>query len=109
MQSLYGVLAQGTRDFVHLLVDLPGLSHERAERFVELAGTDLIESIEWRRRDLRGRSLSAPGTVRDLLSVIRARRLAAALDMPQAEVWAALRAFVPRFLEMAEGMRAQPC
>ncbi len=109
MQSLYGVLTQGTRDLVHLLADLPGLSHERAERFVELAGTDLIESVEWQRRDLHGRSLSEPDTVRDVLSGIRARRLARALDMPQADVWAALRTFVPRFLEMAEGVRPLPC
>lgn len=109
MESLQSVLGQGTHDFVHHLVDLPGLSQERAERFVELAGSDLIECIEWQLPNLRGRKLSAPGTVRDVLSVIHARRLASALEMPQADVWAALRAFVPRFLQMAELARPWPC
>jgi hypothetical protein len=78
------------------------MSGELAERFVSLAGPDLLESIEWQMSELDSRRLSAPSTVRDVLSAMGADRIASSLGLPRSDVWMGLRAFVPRALQLAE-------
>jgi len=105
METLEIVLVRRAPDLVRVLVSRTGFSRERAERFVILAGTDLLESYRWQADTLDQQSLSAPGNVRDLLSMIRADRIASSLGVPPAEVWSGLRDFVPSVLQLADGGR----
>jgi hypothetical protein len=102
MNTLEIVLSERTRDFVDVLVRTSGFRPDRAEHFVREAGTDLIESVRWHWGDSKPETWSAPGNVRDVLSVIHADRIASRLDMPRQRVWVGLRAFVPRALQMAD-------
>jgi hypothetical protein len=102
METLEIVLAERTREFVDVLVRASGFRPDRAVQFVNVAGTDLIESVRWQWGDSRPETWSSPGTVRDVLSVIPAGRIASRLGMPQQHVWLGLRTFVPRVLQMAD-------
>lgn len=102
MDTVGQVLGERKRDLVRALVGGTGLSIDAAERFVSLASNDLIESLEWQAATVRARDLAAPATVRDVLSAMRAGMLSSALGMNRSDVWAGLRAFVPRALQLAE-------
>jgi len=102
MRRLETVLGTRKYDLVHLLVRSSGLTRERAERFVTLAGNDLIESFEWQLREHMPRELAEPSTARDVLSTMSANRIASSLGLSRSEVWERLRAFVPLVLCLAE-------
>jgi len=106
MDNLESVLARRATDLVHVVVSRAGFSRERAERFVMLAGTDLLESYRWQADVLDRDHLSAPENVRALLSVSAARHIASTLGVAPAEVWTGLREFVPSVLRLADGARA---
>jgi len=106
MQALEAVLDERTADLVEVLVRRGGLSEERAQRFVELAGPDLIESWVWHSHEPAARHLAEPATARDVLSTMGANRIARTLDLSTSQVWEGLRAFVPRVLCLAECARA---
>ena len=82
MQTLETVLGLRRRELVQALEGRAGMSGELAERFVSLAGPDLLESIEWQVSELDSRRLSAPATVRDVLSAMGADRIASSLGSP---------------------------
>ncbi|HUP53041.1 MAG TPA: hypothetical protein VM198_11225 [Longimicrobiales bacterium] len=103
METLETVLGSRAPHFVRIFVSQFGFSEERAERFVELAGSDLIECYRWQADRMDPRELSAPENVRSLLGAIHARRIADSLGIPPAEVWSGLRVFVPRVLQLADG------
>jgi hypothetical protein len=105
METLEIVLVRSARDLVHVVERRTGFSRESAERFVILAGTDLIESFKWQADALDPNDLSAPNNVRDLLSGIGGNRIASTLGMPPSEVWSGLREFVPSVLRLADGAR----
>jgi hypothetical protein len=109
MEMLHDVLGRGAHDLAHLVADRTGLTEERAEQFVALAGSDLIDSIEWHADELEGLALSEPSNVRNLLGTIHAKRIASSLEIAPADVWAGLRAFVPQFLQLADLLRARAC
>jgi len=102
MRRLETVLWSRKTDLVQVLVRRGGLTRDRAERFVALAGDDLIESYEWHRRERMLLELAEPATARDVLSTMGANRIAVSLGLSRAEVWDGLRAFVPRVLCLAE-------
>jgi hypothetical protein len=102
MQRLEAVLGDRRTDLVQALVRCGGLTRARAERFVALAGNDLIESFEWQCRGQAPRHLAEPSTARDVLSTMGANRIASLLGISRSEVWESLRAFVPRVLCLAE-------
>lgn len=102
MESLESVLERRRRDLVDVLVYGTSFSVRRAERFVAVAGTDLVQAIEWKNGGLKRERLSEPANVRDVLSTMGAGQIASALGISRAEVWPALRAFVPRALELAD-------
>jgi hypothetical protein len=103
MESLEIVLGRRTNHFVRIFMSQFGFSEERAERFVSMAGSDLMESYKFLARDLDPRGLSCPANVRDLLSTIHASRIASSLGIPASEVWTGLRVFVPSVLQLADG------
>jgi hypothetical protein len=103
MEALETVLGRKSPHFVRIFVSQFGFSEERAERFVTLAASDLLESYRWRAGDLDPGSLSAPETVRELLGAIRGNLIADSLGIPPADVWSGLRVFVPRVLQLADG------
>jgi len=102
MQRLETVLWDRRTDLVQVLVRSSGLTRAHAERFVALAGNDLIESFEWHCRGQAPGRLAEPSTVRDVLSTMGANRLASLMGLSLPEVWESLRAFVPRVLCLAE-------
>jgi polyhydroxyalkanoate synthesis regulator phasin len=102
MQRLETVLGERKPDLVQVLVRRGGLTPERAERFVALAGDDLIESFEWQHRELESRPLAEPSTARDVLSAMAANRIASSLGLSRSQVWEGLRALVPSVLCLAE-------
>ena len=106
VKSLETVLALRTFELVELVAHGAGLTEERAERFVALAGSDLLASFRWQARDLALRSLGTPSTARDVLSTMRADRIASQLGMSSSDVWVGLRELVPHVLSMAEDPRA---
>lgn len=103
MRVLETVLDERTPHLVRTLIRRGGLNAECAERFVTLAGSDLIESFLWNRSELAARPLAAPSTARDVLSTMGANRLASELGLTRSQVWTELRAFVPYVLCLAEG------
>lgn len=102
MQSLESVLERRKRDLVEVLISRTGLTVGRAERFVDVAGHDLVEALLWCNGAIRRTGLSEPGNVRYVLGSMEASQIASRLGMPRAEVWTALRTFVPRALEIAD-------
>lgn len=103
MDRLETVIGRKSPHFVRIFVSQFGFSEERAEQFVSLAASDLIESYRWRAEDLDPRALSAPENVREILGAIRGNRIADSLGIPRAEAWSGLRVFVPRVLQLADG------
>ncbi len=102
METLETVIGRRSEHFVRIFVSQFGFTEERALRFVELAGSDLMESYRWQAQRLGRGRLSAPENVRDLLSAIHANGIASSLGMPSSEVWSGLRVFVPRVLQLAD-------
>jgi hypothetical protein len=100
MTAMGFVLGRRHPELVDTLVRQAAFSPEQADRFAALARSELVESIEWQR--LRPTDLTKPSAVRDVLSTMHSGRIASALGMPRSEVWAGLRAFVPRALELAD-------
>jgi hypothetical protein len=106
VETLETVLERRAHHFVRIFVSQFGFTEERAQRFVNLAGSDLIECCRWHERNMGPGGFSAPANVRNLLAVIHARRIADSLGIPSAEVWSGLRVFVPRVLQLADGRAA---
>jgi hypothetical protein len=106
METLETVIDDRARDFVRLLVSQFGFTEERAEKFVILAGSDLMESYRWRADDIGPGQLSDPENVRELLGAIRGNHIASSLGLPPSDVWSGLRVFVPRVLQLADGRPA---
>lgn len=102
METLQSVLERRRRDLVEALILGTGFNVRSAERFVTVAGTDLVQALEWRNGRVRKDRLAEPDNVREVLSVMEAHQIAAELGIPPSEVWPALRAFVPRALELAD-------
>lgn len=102
MESLESVLERRKGDLVEVLVSGTGLSAPKAERFVDVAGHDLVESLLWCNGSIRRDRLCDPGNVRNVLGHMGAGRIASHVGMRRTEVWAALRTFVPRALELAD-------
>lgn len=102
MESIQAVLERRKSDLIEVLVSGTGLSMQRAERFVDLAGTDLVEALVWRNGAVSHDHLSAPSNVRDILGTMGAGQIAQSLGLPRDEVWTALRTFVPHALEIAD-------
>ena len=105
MRRLETVLGSRAPDLVEVLCG-GGLSPERAQRFVALAGDDLLGSFEWQCREGAPGPLAEPSTARDVLSTMGANRLAVSLGLSRSEVWDGLRAFVPQVLGLADGEAA---
>ena len=103
MELLESVIGRQSPHFVRIFVSQFGFSRERAERFVSLAGRDLLESYAWCADELDHATLSAPENVRGLLGAIGGNRIADSLGIPRAEAWSGLRVFVPRVLQLADG------
>jgi len=78
-----------------------GLEEPLARRFVQIAGADLIESYRWQEADIEERDLADPSNARDLLSGAYAAHIADEVGLSRPQVWDALRAFVPRVLQLA--------
>jgi len=106
VKSLETVLALRTCELVELVAHGAGLSEERAQRFVALAGSDLLASFRWQARELATRSLATPATARDVLSTMRADQIASKLEMSPSDVWVGLRELVPHVLTLADNPRA---
>lgn len=102
MESIQSVLERRKRDLVEVLISGTGLSVRRAERFVDVAGMDLVEALLWRNGAVKREHLAEPDNVRDILGNMEANQIAQDLGLPQDEVWSALRTFVPRALEIAD-------
>lgn len=106
MHALETVLAQRTGELVELLVHSGDLSRERAERFVSVAGPDVVASFRWQVREAGPQSLGAASTTRDVLNTMGATRIASALGMTRAQVWVGLRTLVPGLLCLADRAQA---
>jgi hypothetical protein len=102
MERLETVLCSRTQHFVRIFVTQFGFSVDRAKRFVDLAGDDLIECYRWQGQNLLPGEYSHPENVRNIMSVLHARGIADSLGMAPAEVWSGLRVFVPRVLQLAD-------
>jgi hypothetical protein len=107
MQALERVLAQRTGELVEILVQRADLSRERAERFVSVAGPDVVASFRWQVREAGPQRLGAPSTARNVLNTMGATRIAVDLGMTRAEVWVGLRTLVPGLLRMAGRAQAE--
>jgi hypothetical protein len=108
MDALQRVLASRTGDLARVLEHQVGIQEAVAQRFVQAAGAELLESFRWQRAWLDVDHLSDAKNARDLLSAVGAGRIAADVGIPRTEVWKGLRAFVPSVLELAEGQRCAP-
>ncbi|MDX1646494.1 MAG: hypothetical protein R3304_05070 [Longimicrobiales bacterium] len=75
-----------------------GFSLELAERFVRVAGRDLMESWEWHASVLDLEDLASWPNAQRLLGGIHTDSVARDLDMEPPDVWRALRTFVPKVL-----------
>ena len=102
MKDLERVLGQRRMELAEQLKDRPALGGDRAERFVEEAAHDLLESYRWQAEDLDQENLSAPRNIRSLLRAMCGYGIASRLGLPQQDVWDGLRTFVPLALRMAE-------
>ena len=102
MQALETVLAQRTGELVEILVKNGDLSRERAERFVSVAGPDVVASFRWQLRETGWQHLGSASTARNVLNTMGATRIASALGMTRDEVWDGLRTLVPGLLRLAD-------
>jgi hypothetical protein len=101
MDRLRNVLGRQSGYLARALEVHAGLEGPQARRFVQIAGADLIESHRWQRDDIEERDLADPSYARDLLSGAYAARIADEVGLSRPQVWDALRAFVPRVLQLA--------
>jgi hypothetical protein len=101
MERLRSVLAQKSAYLARVIEVQAGIEESVARRFVQIAGADLIESYCWQKPELELRDLADPCNTRDLLSGAYAGHIAHELGLPRSQVWAALRLFVPRVLQLA--------
>lgn len=101
MEHLQRVLEERSGDITAHVVRRQGFSPETAGRFVQEAGPDLLESWRWQASSLQVEDLATWSNVQRLLGGMHANALARALGMPPAEVWQALRVFVPKVLLLA--------
>jgi hypothetical protein len=101
MARLQQVLGRKSDYLARALEVHSGIESSVARRFVQVAGADLIESYLWQRAEIEGRELADPSNARDLLSGAYTARIAHELGIPRKQVWVALRAFVPRVLQLA--------
>ena len=112
MEQLRSVLSQKSGHLARLVERQAGIDESVARRFVQIAGADLIESYDWQRSALELRDFADPSNARDLLSGAYAGRIANELGISREQVWAALRVFVPRVLQLADladsGPRTSP-
>ncbi|MDH3206277.1 MAG: hypothetical protein OEO79_06675 [Gemmatimonadota bacterium] len=102
MKSLETVLGEKKLELVHTLVRDDTFGIDNAERFIALAGPELIKAIEWQLPDVATKSLVARSTIRDVLSAMNADRIASTLGIPSSEAWTGLRTLVPHVLHLAE-------
>lgn len=102
MDCLRRVLGQRGGALVTLLVHQVGFDLDTAERFVAVAGQDLMESYRWVEDDLDLAYLPTRPNVLRLLRSMHGSGIAAALGVPTSDAWDGLRAFVPRVLELAD-------
>jgi len=101
MEKLQSVLAQKSAYLARMVEAHAGIEASVARRFVEIAGADLIESYSWQKSELELRDFADPCNTRDLLSGAYAGHIALELGISRSQVWAALRLFVPRVLQLA--------
>jgi hypothetical protein len=101
MDRLSRVLGRESGHLARVVEVQAGLEEPVATQFVQVAGADLIESYRWQKDDIEARDLADPTSARDLLSGAYAARIADQMGLPRAQVWDALRAFVPRVLQLA--------
>lgn len=101
MQRVKRVLEERADDIAGHLVLRQDFERDVAERFVELAGAELMASWQWQASSLQLESLPTWTNVQRLLGGIHAKALASDLDLPPDQVWYALRTFVPRVLILA--------
>jgi hypothetical protein len=107
MERLQRVLAQRSGELARTIERQAGVDGPLAAKFVSVAGEELLDAYLWQEQDL-DRRLSHPRNARELLGAVCAHRVAADLGMSLDAAWAALRAFVPSVLALAEGQRAAP-
>jgi hypothetical protein len=101
MDRLRNVLGRQSGYLARALEVHAGLEEPLATRFVQIAGADLIESYRWQKKDIEERDLDDPCNARDLLSGAYAAHIADQVGLSRSQVWDALRAFVPRVLQLA--------
>lgn len=101
MQRVKQVLEDSAGDIAAHLVLRQNLGREVAERFVEVAGAELIASWEWQASSVQLENLATWNNVQRLLGGIHAKALASELGLSPDVVWPALRTFVPRVLLLA--------
>jgi len=101
MDRLRNILGRKSGHLARALEVHAGLEEPQATRFVQVAGADLIESYRWQKADIEERDLADPSSARDLLSGAYAAYIADEVGLSRSQVWDALRAFVPRVLQLA--------
>ena len=102
MTPLETVLGDKRLELVRTLVHGSAFRIDNAERFVALAGPELIKALEWQVPDVEARSLATRSTIRDVLSVMNGNRIASTLGIPNSKAWTGLRALVPHALHLAD-------
>lgn len=102
MDCLQRVLGQRGGALVTLLVHQVGFDLDTAERFVAVAGQDLMESYKWVEDDLDLAYLPARPNALRLLRGMHGSGIASTTGVPASVAWVGLRAFVPRVLELAD-------
>lgn len=117
MERVKQVLDERAADIAAHLVLRQEFGREVAQRFVQVAGAELIASWEWQTSSLQMEDLATWTNVQRLLGGIHAKALASELDLSPDVVWNALRTFVPRVLLLAardetvavrDSMRSRP-
>ena len=101
MERLQSVLGQKSAYLARVIEVHAGIESSVARRFVQIAGADLIESYSWQKSELDLRDFADPCNARDILSGAYAGHIAHELGISRSQVWAALRLFVPRVLQLA--------
>ena len=102
MKPLETVLGEQRLELVHTLVSGSAFGIDNAERFVALAGPELIKALEWQLPRVEARSLTTRSTIRDVLSAMNAHRIASTLGIPSSKAWTGLRTLVPHVLHLVD-------
>lgn len=110
MKRVQQVLEERGGEIAQHLVLRQEMDDAQAERFVDVAGRELMASWEWQASSLQVDDLASWANAQRLLAGMHAKSLASQLDLPPERVWRALRAFVPRVLILATrgGASASP-